>query len=33
LDMPMSGSLKSGVYIVKVIQGSDVLTKKTVLTF
>ena len=33
LDMPLTGSLKSGVYIVKVIQGSDILTKKAVLTF
>lgn len=33
LDMNLASSMKSGVYIVKVIQGSEVLTKKTVLTF
>ncbi len=33
LEMTLSNSMKSGVYIVKVIQGSEVLTKKTLLTF
>lgn len=33
LNMPLSGTEKTGVYIVKLIQGSDIFTKKTVLTF